>query len=424
MIYRILLLISLCTVSHIQAANVRGDFNGPRPFAQDDLAVYEAKTGSWFIRTLSGELLAFAEQWGFPSAIPVRGDYNGDRKADLSVYDTKTGAWYIKTLGTNRLLVFGEVWGDSSMISVPGDFNGDGQSDLAVYQESTGRWYIRTLSGKLLVFGDVWGGPGMIPVAGDYTGNGQSDLAVYEMKTGSWFVRSLSGELIAFAEQWGASDMLPAPGDYNGDRKWDMAVYQKKTGAWFIKSLGTGQLISFGDIWGDKDSVPLGGDYDADGRTDLAVYNPKTAKWYIRNLSGKPLVFNQEWGIPGRTVPPGLYLHGGAKALLTPPLEEAIGSRGPNGGFVWKPHSESTGKLVVLLPNSLTDGYREAWIKNQDGEIIEKGSFAGATHNGGREHYRFSKHGNGYGNVFLVSQDRSGNLVHWPIPSGANRWDY
>ncbi len=108
---------------------------------------------------------------------------------------------------------------------------------------------------------------------------------------------------------------------------------------------------------------------------------------------------------------------------VTPPLEELIGTRGPGGGFLWKPIAESTGNLVVLLPRSLTDSNREAWIKDQDGNIIEKARYGG-VHNGGREHYFFSRRGNAYQNVFVVSYDSAGNLVHWPIANGAGRITY
>lgn len=72
------------------------------------------------------------------------------------------------------------------------------------------------------------------------------------------------------------------------------------------------------------------------------------------------------------------------------------------GGFLWKPVSESTGKLVVLTEGSSEAKiYRAVEDSNNPGEytkgdFIEKGNFASIA-NGGRHHYRFSKPGSGYG---------------------------
>ncbi|MDF3128819.1 VCBS repeat-containing protein [Kiritimatiellaeota bacterium B1221] len=405
-----------------------GDYNGPDgnwESPRTDFVTYEPETGGWFIKTLEDGLIVFAESWGFETAIPVPGDYNGDGLADLAVYDTETGSWFIKTVGSNQLLVFGSIWGDASMIPVPGDFDGDGQSDLAVYQPATGNWYIRTLDGRLLVFGDSWGDAGMVPVAGDYNGDGASDLAVFELDTGSWFIRALDGSLLAFAENWGAKGYYPVPEDYNNDGIWDLAVYYQTTGEWFIKTLGSNELLIFGQVWGDETMIPSSGDFDGDGFADKAVYNYETGTWYVRSMDGRAISFGNVWGIPSSTVPSQAYMHGEADELAAPALEELIGARGPGGGFIWKPISEGDHKLVVLLPASLTDGIRGAWIADAEGTLVETGRFSGDTHNGAREHYRFSQKGSGYGNdIYLVSYDRSGNIIHWPIPSGANRWDY
>ena len=110
---------------------------------------------------------------------------------------------------------------------------------------------------------------------------------------------------------------------------------------------------------------------------------------------------------------------------VTPPLEDAIGTLGPSGNFVWKPISEGDHKLVVLIPNSLTDGFKLGLIIDSNGEVIEEGRYTGSNHNGNREHYRFSLKGEGYGrDIYFVTLDRSGNRIHWPIPNGAARYDY
>jgi len=391
-----------------------------------DLAVYEQDTGNWFIKSVSGQLLAFAENWGFKGAVPAPGDFNGNGRTDLSVYNRATGQWYIRGLGAgNPLIAFGEKWGDNSMIAVPADFNGDGIDDYVVYQITTGNWFIKTTGGQLLAFGLNWGGPNMVPVPADYNGDGRADLAVYETTTGNWFIRTLGGQLLAFGENWGNKGMVPVPGDFNGDGRADLAVYETETGGWFIRTLAGKQPILFGQVWGDKTMMPVPGDFSGDGRADLAVYQRRTGAWFIRTVGGAAVTIANVWGVPERTTPSNIYTQGERARYSRPSLEQLIGKRGPNGGFVWKPKSEGDHKLVVLLPASLTDGIKAGWIADKDGNVVEGGRYVGSQHNGGREHYRFNRQGGDYGrDLFLVSRDRNNQLIHWPIPNGGARWDY
>ena len=92
---------------------------------------------------------------------------------------------------------------------------------------------------------------------------------------------------------------------------------------------------------------------------------------------------------------------------------------GGSGGFLWKPVSESNGRLVVLLPGSLRGRVSGCSISGSFGS--ETGSFAGDTHNGRRPHYRFSKPGRSYGsNITVTARTSSGNQS-WRVPNGASR---
>lgn len=102
-----------------------------------------------------------------------------------------------------------------------------------------------------------------------------------------------------------------------------------------------------------------------------------------------------------------------------------MGSHGEGGGFVWKPRSESDGRLVALLPPQYRGNVQSAHIADSSGRVIEQGRFAGDVHNGRRPHYRFTQHGSAYGaNIYLVADLAEGGTVHWHIPHGAHRQEY
>ncbi len=101
-----------------------------------------------------------------------------------------------------------------------------------------------------------------------------------------------------------------------------------------------------------------------------------------------------------------------------------VGMTGEGGGFLWKPISESDGRLVVLLPSVYNDLSINVMIVESGGRVIEQGRFAG-IHNNNRRHYRFSRRGAEYGgDVFVVADLNTGETVNWYIPNGASRTEY
>jgi len=285
------------------------DFNGD---GLSDLAVYDLAGGNWYIRSLGpvspdNPPITFGQNWGGFGLGPVIGDYDGDGLCDLAVYNAVSGTWYIRSLGPvgldNPPITFGQEWGGDGLVAVPGDYDGDGIYDLAVYDLVTGDWYIRSLGpvgpdNPPIVFGQNWGGVGMTPVPGDYDGDGLFDLAVYDRATGSWFILPLgAGDPLVFGEVWGTATAIPVPGDYDGDGRFDMAHYEPATGNWSIKSLNGSAPIAVDEQWGGSDLIPVPGDYNQDGKYDLAVYDFVTGTWYIRSLGDSvPIAFGQNWG--------------------------------------------------------------------------------------------------------------------------------
>jgi len=93
------------------------------------------------------------------------------------------------------------------------------------------------------------------------------------------------------------------------------------------------------------------------------------------------------------------------------------------GGFLWKPISESDGKLVVLLPANLAYQVADVILRDSDGNEIDRGRQAG-YHNEGREHFRFSKSGRGYPDGVRVEvRFHDGSTRSYLIPDPSKRYD-
>ena len=96
---------------------------------------------------------------------------------------------------------------------------------------------------------------------------------------------------------------------------------------------------------------------------------------------------------------------------------QAVG--GP-AGFLWKPQSESNGKLVVLLPSELGQA-ESVVIRDRNGNVLERGDYSG-IHNGDRAHYRFDRAGGNYPpGVTLEAQMPDGRTVRYPISTPGQR---
>jgi hypothetical protein len=70
-------------------------------------------------------------------------------------------------------------------------------------------------------------------------------------------------------------------------------------------------------------------------------------------------------------------------------------SEAGSAGFLFKPVSDSDGKLAVLLPTRLAGMVKGVTLVGPNGEVLEKGRYTG-NGNGGRDHFRFSKSGGRY----------------------------
>ncbi|MCB0359766.1 MAG: hypothetical protein KDD44_09020 [Bdellovibrionales bacterium] len=116
-----------------------------------------------------------------------------------------------------------------------------------------------------------------------------------------------------------------------------------------------------------------------------------------------------------------------------PSAEVAGGASGPqqldgDGGFLWKPVSESDGNLVVLLPTEFRDMISRVELHSSlppdASTLLDEGRFTGDEDNGQRLHYRFGKPGGDYGDsVHVVAYTNDGSTLTWDIPNPAERQD-
>jgi hypothetical protein len=114
-------------------------FNDYDRNGKSDLTIYDTNSGNWYIKGVSGEVLAWEQQWGGKGLQPVAGDYDGDSFADLTVVSDAERQWYALSM-TGSNLIWGQQWGWDKSLSVRGDYDGDGKNDLGIFGD--GRWYV------------------------------------------------------------------------------------------------------------------------------------------------------------------------------------------------------------------------------------------------------------------------------------------
>jgi hypothetical protein len=94
---------------------------------------------------------------------------------------------------------------------------------------------------------------------------------------------------------------------------------------------------------------------------------------------------------------------------------------GGSGGFLYKPVSDTTGKLVVLMPSKLAGMIAGVKIYDPSGNLLESGRHTG-NGNGGRDHYRFKKTGAAYPDGLIVEATlTTGDKVTYRIKETSKR---
>lgn len=253
-------------------------------------------------------------RFGFPGAIPLSGDFDGDGEDEVAVFID--GQWFIDVNG-NGIWDEGDLWGklgSEGDLPVTGDWDGDGKTDIGIFGTAwigdpraiaaepgvpdsqnapSGRYKnippekneatdgVRTM--KLTAEGrlrsDVidhvfqFGVAGDRPIAGDWNGDGVATIGVY--RGGVWFLdvdgdgRWSTPDLYI---EYGNKDDLPVVGDWNNDGIDDIGVY--RAGKWMLDSDGNHQLDAQDKVFelGGPYDLPAVGDFNGDGTVEFGVY--------------------------------------------------------------------------------------------------------------------------------------------------------
>ncbi|HEY4311866.1 MAG TPA: hypothetical protein VGN12_20630 [Pirellulales bacterium] len=259
----------------------------------DDPVIYRPSSNAFYVResTLGG---VGPVGTGAASAIPIKGDFDGDSKTDYGYVVPVAGGyldWHINySHGGSR---YQPTWGLTTDKIAIADYNNDGKDDIAVFR--AGAWWIVYDTGA--VANPTFGGAGDIPVPADYDGDGLIDLAVFN--SGSWSIKNSSNGATVNAS-FGLSGDIPMSGDYFADGRSSLTVWRPGSGYWYSYSLK--QATSQSLQWGLTGDVPVSGDFDGDGQLDYVVWRPTDGNWYINNRFGYTKTI--QWGgLAGDVVP-------------------------------------------------------------------------------------------------------------------------
>lgn len=154
----------------------------------------------------------------------------------------------------------------------------------------------------------------------------------------------------------------------------------------------------------DKDLKTLFDDKGGPGDNTIAVLGAKEAAEKVDRLYGR--IRRGDLEAPSRS----LDAESNSKTTSLPPKSSSsVGS-----GFLWKPISESDGKLVILTPANISQDVESVSIYKVDSKgkrtLVEEGRSTGIA-NENRAHFRFKKAGGSYADGSVVEIKLKGGEV-------------
>jgi hypothetical protein len=344
--------------------------------------------------------------------------------------------WHFKRPDGSDLSIQYGLPGDSVPNHGP-DFDGDGISDIYVVRDGSPDffpgfkvWHI-ALSSTGTVHQKVFGMTSDRVFGGDVNGNGRAEMIALRPSTYEWFSADIFATDVSqiTAQQWGLPGDIPLlPQDMNGDGKPDYIISRREGAMQFA-------YIRYSDVNFEKrpiglaTSVPSVGKFNPQrAESDFAWQqrdtgwaasrNPDTTVNFFRHgiatnaiirPDGTVVQPNEDGRFPGSSVAPSQ-----PDAPSSSPPSGAPGctpspgtkDRFRGNGDLWKPHSESTGKVVILLPSSYTSASVE--ILGRDGNVISTPERTRCCPNGGRMH-------------FWMNRDRNFMAQHAPVTARVRR---
>lgn len=225
------------------------------------------QSGKWYLNLGPKKSRSEVVVFGLPGAIPLAGDFNGDRRAELVLY--VAGHWFIDLNGNGRWDP-DDLWiafGTENDLPVVGDWDGDGKTDIAI-------------------FGPMWAEdpkaiaaePGLPDVANKSSIKVKNLPPRPEEATDGLRImqRSSSGQmradLVDHVFRYGTLGDIPVAGDWNGDGITNIGLFRR--GRWILDTNGNGRLdpddITF--TFGQEGDIPLVGNFDGSGTAGIGVY--------------------------------------------------------------------------------------------------------------------------------------------------------
>jgi hypothetical protein len=211
--------------------------------------------------------------YGFPTDVPLVGDWNGDQLDTVGFYRPSTAFFTLSdqpVAAVNGLptTTYNFGYGSRGDLPVAGDWNGDGRDSVGVYRASLRMFYLRnTLNGG---FANVsimvpFAQAGDIPIVGDWNGDNLDTPGLYRPSTAQFLLtnRATAGTAtIDFLFTFGEVNFKPIVGDWNGDNRDGIGVYDADGLVGGVFSLRNGLSAGVPDLiftFGGLDSTPLAG---------------------------------------------------------------------------------------------------------------------------------------------------------------------
>jgi Peptidase family M23 len=211
-------------------------------------------------------------------AVPLTGDWNGDRRGDVGVFKRNAGGAVFALRmpdGERHVIPFGTA----SDVPVVGDWDGRGQTDVGVWHQPVHRFVLRHGDGSTTSI--RLGGVTALPVTGDWDGDGRTDVGVWRPDSSTFVLRDQVGGRTW--RQLGITRDIPVTGDWNGDSRTDIGVYDPARRSWELQ-LPDGSSVTHS--FGSAGDLPVTGDWNGNGVTDLGVWSPATATFTMRYPGG------------------------------------------------------------------------------------------------------------------------------------------